>query len=35
MLIEIGPNLTIAIQTIIAFCGIISFLFLLYLLRKG
>ena len=35
MMIEIGPNLTTAIQTIIATCGVISFLFLLYLLRKG
>ena len=32
---EIGPNLTLAIQTIGVTCGVISFLFLLYLLRRG
>ena len=34
-MIEIGPNLTIAIQSACVAFGVISFLFLLYLLRKG
>ena len=34
MMIEIGPNLTEAIQSICTACGVISFLFLLYLLRR-
>ena len=34
MMIEIGPNLTTAIQSVCVAFGIISFLFLLYLLRR-
>lgn len=35
MMIEIGPNLTIAIQAVSVVCDVISFVLLLYLWRKS
>jgi len=35
MMIEIGPNLTLAIQFVSVVCDVISFVLLLYLWRKS